>query len=183
MPHGDDSTWVQTFTGRQFWPMDPHEDDIDIQDIAHALSMMCRFNGHCRDFYSVAQHSVHVAEVVAERGYRKDTLTALLHDAAEAYFGDITRPVKHGIGGEIARIEGKLEMAIANKFGLHYPFPPIVKEIDDILLVTEKRDVMTQSQRKWNLRAEPLEQRIVPWDWRWARSRFLEMYHKLTIVK
>lgn len=62
--HGDDSTWIQTFTGRQFWPLDPRAEDVDIRDIAHALSMKCRYNGHCREFYSIADHSCRVAEVI-----------------------------------------------------------------------------------------------------------------------
>ena len=78
-------SWLQTYTGIQFWPLDPRPEEIDIQDIAHALSLLCRFNGHCQRFYSVAEHSVHVSTILApEFG-----LWGLLHDAAEAYLSDI----------------------------------------------------------------------------------------------
>jgi uncharacterized protein len=82
--------WIQTYTGKQFWPLSPLPEDIVIEDIAHALSMQCRFGGHVRTFYSVAQHSVHVSLLV-EPQY---ALWGLLHDAAEAYLVDLPRPIK-----------------------------------------------------------------------------------------
>ena len=82
--------WIQTFTGRAFYVLDPRPEDVDIEDIAHALSMQCRFAGHCREFYSVAQHSVTASWLVPP----EDALWGLLHDAAEAYVVDLPRPIK-----------------------------------------------------------------------------------------
>src|SRR5690606_29748913 len=82
--------WMQTFTGRRFWPLDPRPDEICIEDIAHALSMQCRYAGHCLSFYSVAEHSVLLSQHVAEPFRR----WALLHDASEAYLVDVPRPIK-----------------------------------------------------------------------------------------
>ncbi|MBF0612521.1 MAG: hypothetical protein HQL55_15470, partial [Magnetococcales bacterium] len=77
--------WIQTFTGRQFWPLAPVLEHIHVQDIAHALSLLCRFNGHCQKFYSVAEHSLHVATILPPElaGW------GLLHDASEAYLADL----------------------------------------------------------------------------------------------
>src|SRR5579885_2784587 len=87
MRHGD---WIQTYCGVAFYPLDPRPEEILIEDIAHALSMLCRFTGHVKRFYSVAQHCVYVSH----RCDPKDALWGLLHDAAEAYLNDISRPVK-----------------------------------------------------------------------------------------
>src|SRR5688572_25823546 len=87
--------WMQTFTGRKFWPVDPRSNEIFIEDIAHSLSMMCRFLGHCSKFYSVAEHCVRASWWVADRrGSYLDQLAALLHDAGEAYVVDVPRPIK-----------------------------------------------------------------------------------------
>jgi len=80
--------WIQTYTGKRFWPLDPRPEDVDILDIAHSLSLLCRFTGHTSSFYSVSQHSILVAQEVPKRL----RLWALFHDAAEAYIGDIARP-------------------------------------------------------------------------------------------
>src|SRR4051794_15527189 len=82
--------WITTFSRRQFWPLDPHSDEIHIEDIAHSLSQQCRFGGHSRSFYSVAQHSCLVSALCKAN----DALWGLLHDASEAYLGDIPRPLK-----------------------------------------------------------------------------------------
>jgi hypothetical protein len=82
--------WMQTYTGRQFWPIDPRADEIDIVDIAHALSQQCRFAGHCKSFYSVATHSWHTSNVCNS----ENALWGLLHDAAEAYLVDLPTPIK-----------------------------------------------------------------------------------------
>ncbi|HKK06533.1 MAG TPA: hypothetical protein VKA50_11875 [Gammaproteobacteria bacterium] len=83
-------SWILTYTGRRVDLLDPDPATIEPEDIAHALSNMCRFNGHCRHFYSVAEHSWHVALLVS----RENALQGLMHDAAEAYVADITRPLK-----------------------------------------------------------------------------------------
>jgi hypothetical protein len=104
---------ITTATGRNVNPLKLRPEDIDIQDIAHALSMTCRFNGHCRKFYSVAEHSVLVSYLCP----RKFALIGLLHDAAEAYLGDIPSPVKPKLK-QFKTAENRAEQAIARKFGV-----------------------------------------------------------------
>ncbi len=108
--------WMQTFTGRQFWPLDPRPDEVEILDIAHALANLCRYGGHCRRFYSVAEHSVLLTRAVAPE-YR---LLALLHDASEAYLVDLPRPVKLSMP-EYKAIEQVVMVAICERFGLALP--------------------------------------------------------------
>ena len=117
--------WLQTFTGKKIDLINPTREMVDIEDIAHSLSMICRYNGHCRDFYSVAEHSGMVETMgsqillrrEAERNSGKlsapprptseivqQSLALLLHDAAEAYIGDLTNPFKQGldsVGGDV----------------------------------------------------------------------------------
>ena len=117
--------WMQTIGGRAFYPLDPHPSDIDIMDIGCALSMLCRFGGHCNRFYSVAEHSFRVSKAIEEAGGTKDEMFAgLMHDAAEAYVGDMVWPVKQAMP-EYKRIEKLVEQAIAMKFDLPDPMPPI----------------------------------------------------------
>ncbi len=107
MDYGENDGWIQTFTGRRFWPLGARAGDVDVRDIAHALALKCRFNGHCRVFYSVAEHSVRVSRVM-EVGGRKMAMWGLMHDAAEAYLADLGGPIKKafhvhrgGRGGDV----------------------------------------------------------------------------------
>lgn len=144
MSTGRRGNWMQTIGGRAFYPLDPRPEDIDIEDIAHALSFVCRFGGHCTSFYSVAEHCVRVSDAIeAAVGTREEVFAGLMHDAAEAYIGDMVWPLKQAteIRGYKA-IERLVEVAIFWKFGLPLELPPIVKRFDLILLSTEKRDLM-----------------------------------------
>jgi hypothetical protein len=123
--------WIQTYSGIQFWPLDPREEDILIEDIAHALSMQCRFGGHCHRFYSVAEHCCHVSDRCPEF-----PLWGLLHDAAEAYLTDVIRPIKPYLT-EYKGIEDHLMYHIANRFGLEHDMPYNVKVADLRILTTE----------------------------------------------
>jgi len=136
--------WMQTVGGRAFYPLDPRPEDIDIEDIAHALSLVCRFGGHCSTFYSVAEHSVRVSMAIVEAGgTRTEAFAGLMHDAAEAYLGDMIWPLKQApsVAGYKA-IEHRVQSVIFAKFGLPDELPPIVKRFDLVLLSTEKRDLM-----------------------------------------
>lgn len=109
---------IYTFTNTLFYPLDPRADEVRIEDIAHALSQMCRANGHFKTFYSVAQHSINCAQEARARGFHdRIQLACLLHDASEAYISDITRPVKCYLD-EYRKIEHKLQKVIFYKFGL-----------------------------------------------------------------
>lgn len=126
---------IKTFTGRVD-PLNPNVDTINIEDIAHALSRQCRYNGHCDGFLSVARHSIWVSERLKEQGHDVTLqLTGLLHDSAEAYLGDLVRPIKHTeFGTTYLKVEAALEEVIALKFSLPFPFPTEVREADDYVL-------------------------------------------------
>lgn len=145
--------WIQTYSGGRFHPLAPRVGDVKLKDIARALSCICRFGGHCNAFYSVAQHSVLVSRLVP--GHL--ALLGLLHDAAEAYLGDIPRPFKRLPMFDAYRAaEAAAESAIAERFGLRYPFPPEVKAADDRALAIEARDLMPQREAEaWSWMPEP----------------------------
>jgi len=138
--------WIQTYTGKQFYPLDPSSEEIDILDIAWSLSNQCRYNGHCRKFYSVAEHSVLVSFHVPERY----ALQGLLHDASEAYLLDVPKPIKHFLKG-YAKIEEKLNIVIANRFGITYPFSEEVKFADTVILGNEMDALMLKPPAPWNI--------------------------------
>lgn len=144
-------SWIQTYTGKQFWPLDPKEEDIDIIDIAHALSMKCRYGGHSKTFYSVAEHSIFVSSYCPN----KYKLEGLLHDATEGYLPDVVRPLKQHLTG-FKQIEDNMARIIAKCFNLIYPFPEEVKRIDTAILGDEKRFLMADEPADWLLQEKPL---------------------------
>ncbi len=131
---------ILTFTRKMFDPVKPKAELVDIADIAHALSMLCRANGHFKAFYSVGQHSINCAREARARGYsRKIQLACLLHDASEAYLSDVTRPVKQEMP-RYREIEEPLQALIWHKY-LEVPLTKqeedLVFEIDDAMLAHE----------------------------------------------
>ena len=174
--------WIQTYTGGNFYPLDPRSEDINIRDIAHSLSLLCRFNGHCTKFYSVAEHSVHVAAGVA---LATDSILevrhALLHDSAEAYLSDVPRPTKGMMPG-YKDLEKRVEDAIAVTFSLDTPLCTIaVKEIDFRMLSNEQTLCMAPPPLPWHLHPKgPVEGITIEfWAPEEAEQRFLECYHQL----
>lgn len=137
--------WIETYTGRRFRPLNPRPEDVCVEDIAHALSLICRFNGQCRYFYSVGQHSLLCCELARNRGYDKRVqLLALLHDAAEAYVSDVARPIKPFLA-DFNKIEASVQKAIWRAFSIGEPTweeKGIIKELDLTLLATEGRVLM-----------------------------------------
>jgi hypothetical protein len=169
-------TWLQTASGRMFWPLDPRPEDVLIEDVAHHLSHLCRFAGACREFYSVAEHSVHVSEHCEP----KDALWGLLHDAAEAYCVDMPRPIKLHLP-DYQRIEHRVQTAVLEKFGLQWPEPESVVEADARMLFTECRDLMQKPPSSWKLAREPYTNlQIYPWSPEEARVQFLSRFHELS---
>jgi hypothetical protein len=130
--HGD---FMQTFLGRKFWPMDPRADEVFIEDIAHSLSLQCRYAGHCHRFYSVAEHSVLMARHLRWEGVDV-ALWALLHDASEAYLVDIPRPVKPYLGG-YKEAEAKVMAVVAERFDLAPEMPAVVHDADNRIIADE----------------------------------------------
>lgn len=142
--------WMQTYTGAQFWPLDPRVDEVRFEDIAAGLSKLCRYGGQTILFYSVAEHCVHVARHAPE-GLQLD---ALLHDASEAYLCDIIRPIKSHLTNYLD-IEAGLERVIARKFGLHWPWHPDIKRLDTAILADERDQVMAPPPVPWPQTIEP----------------------------
>lgn len=156
----------------------PEREDVNIDVIAHSLSNLCRFNGHTRSFYSVAQHSVLVSRAVPDE-FR---LHALLHDASEAFLGDIIRPLKILGPMELYRdLEKMWQRFIFECFGLHPEMPDAVKEADNRVLLTEFRDLFPETPGEileWGI--APLDGEIYPWDPDWAKRAFKVRFEFLT---
>lgn len=174
---------MQTHSGRIFFPLDPRHDEVDIGDIAHALACIPRFNGHSSEPYSVALHSVHVARIVS-RKRPELALAALLHDATEAYLGDIVRPLKLGMsidGVPIQQIEARLEVVILEALGVPVPSAEdraIIREADNIALATEARDLM--GNPRWDGLPEPDELAVFHFDgFSGAEQFFLWWFERL----
>lgn len=170
------TTYVSTFSGNRFYPLEPWIDHVDIEDIAHGLAYQCRFNGQTREFYSVAQHSLLVCSL-APTDLR---LAALLHDAAEAYLGDMVKPLKVLLP-EFAAIEDKVSAIIAAAFEIDFSDYAPIKRADLVALATEKRDLMPHSVERWAYLdgIAPSPQRIVAMQPHEAKRAFLEQFERL----
>ena len=141
--------WQQTYTGKQVWPLDPRPEEIDITDIAWALSNQCRFLGHTSRFYSVAEHSIWVSLYCPEY-----PLEGLLHDSSEAYLSDVPKPVKPFLNG-FREIEDNLLQVIFKKYDLKWPIPKEVGRIDIAILKDEQQQLMPFPPEKWHQTTEP----------------------------
>lgn len=169
--------WIQTYSGRAFNPTEPLEDSIVIQDIAHSLSMQCRFSGHVKVFYSVAQHCVLVSYLCAP----EDALWGLLHDASEAYLVDIPSPLKRsGLFDNYIELEKNVMNKISDRFGLSREEPASVKVADKVLLSMEARDLMSPLHPDWNNPVEPLPLHILPVPPEEAKEMFMKRFYELT---
>lgn len=170
--------WIQVYSGAPFWPLDARADEVDIHDIAHSLSMQCRFAGHVRSFYSVAEHSVHVSYLVPP----EDALWGLLHDATEAYLQDLVQPLKVDMP-TYRDHEHRLMAVIAERFGLVLPMPDSVKAVDWRMLLNERAVLLRPSLRPWAADSEPAPTRLIalpcygPSE---AEAAFLRRFRELT---
>lgn len=164
--------WMEFYGGRKVNPWDIKEDDVDIKAIAHSLSLTCRYGGHCRIFYSVAEHSVRVAEIVEP----KYQLAALLHDAGEAYLGDVIRPVKYSLP-VVQEADERAVKVVMDKFGVDFSedVRKAVKEADNIVGATEGRDLMYHSE-DWGKLPKPLKEWIIPMSSKEAEIIFLSQF-------
>lgn len=169
--HGD---WMQTFTGKQFWPLDPRPEDVCIQDIAHALSMLCRYGGHTLRFYSVAEHCCHVHDHSTPESRK----WALLHDASEAYIQDVIRPIKPFLEG-YKKAEATVMQAICTAFEMSEHPPKEVETLDLRILGDEAAQAMSKPPAKWYHSGEPLGVTLQFWGPHQAAIEFMKRFHEL----
>jgi 5'-deoxynucleotidase YfbR-like HD superfamily hydrolase len=168
--------WFPIYSGRKIWPLDFRDEDVDIHDIATGLSRIGRFNGHTTGLYSVAQHSTVGAFFI-----REDCRMAfLLHDAAEAYLGDVISPVKSLLGDTFDNLESPILATIYRKFGvvLNDEQRAEVKRMDRVMLATEVRDITQHGLHNGELPA-PLDVPLKPCKPEEARAAFLLAFNKL----
>ena len=166
--------WIITYSGRRFYPLDPREEDIYIEDIAHSLALMNRFAGHTKFPYSVAQHC-YWASIIVDPGHE---LAALLHDASEAYANDLIRPLKEMLP-EYKAIEDSIQEVICEKFNVDV-FHPAVKNADVQMLSAEAR-VLCNGEVWWPDadRPVPVELSIDQWDWQYAEDLYIKRFEEL----
>lgn len=168
--------WIQTYTGKKIDIERPSSKLIDIRDIAHGLSLQCRFAGQCRTFYSIAQHSIYAYQLCKDQPF-DIRMWALLHDAAEAYISDVSTPVKKLLES-YDYYEIKLLLKISDRFGLSKEIPNYVKKVDKVLLMTEARDLMGVNNGDWGSNMpKPLDSlKIEPLPWEVCEARFLDIF-------
>lgn len=173
----DENCWIQLASGTKFHILNPKIEDICIEDIAHSLSQLCRFNGNCSTFYSIAQHSV----IVSQYCKPQHALHGLLHDASEGLgLGDVVSPLKRTPEFEFYRkIENKIQSLVYKKFGLEPFEPKDVKEADLRALSTEARDLMKKLHKDWVQPAEPFEFKIEPLLPTQAKELFIKRFYEL----
>jgi uncharacterized protein len=152
--------WMCLASGTHWYVSDPHPDDVRIEDIAHALSLLCRFGGHTSKFYSVGQHSILVSQWL-ERNYPNDNLLhlyGLLHDGPEGLgLIDLPRPVKE-MFPEYQALEHRVAQVMYQGLGLPSPDPDQevrIKEADNTLLMTERRDLINHGGYEWSIKERP----------------------------
>lgn len=165
-------SWITTFTGKQFHHFDASRDDIDIDDIAHSLSLLCRYNGHCRVMYSVAEHCVRLCDIVPYEMKSR----ALMHDAAEAYIGDVPSLLKAQFP-LFSEMEDRILEIILDKYNIKGPCDlAALKRYENMLLAAEVRDLMPNSLG-WFLPEEEHRAIIVPWVSNVAAIQFAQKFY------
>jgi hypothetical protein len=170
----DRGDWMLTASGGEFYPLDPRADEVEIEDIAHALGMACRFGGHTTRFYSVAEHCV----LMATRAPRGLELATLMHDASEAYLQDVIRPVKVHLTNYLP-IEDRLMHVIAHRYNFAWPMPAEVKRLDEAMIGAEREQAVRfplgKAWSRWKPVA-PLDVTLQFWSPERAKREFLRSF-------
>lgn len=169
--------WIVTHSGKQFDFHNPTPDMVCIEDIAHALSMSCRFGGHTQYHYSVAQHSMNVALLVPQ----EHKLVALLHDATEAYIGDMVSPLKV-LMPEFKKKEQQIWEVIAEKFGVPVEMDPIIKWADLQMLRVEREFLVPKSEEWTCLRGVDTEISLSQGSWMTQRMKHADAKHDFLLT-
>jgi len=171
--------YIETYTGKKFFILNPQPEDIDIADIAHALSLNCRYTGHCKNFYSVAEHSLYVSQLVSD----ENRLWGLLHDASEAYLTDVASPIKPFLTN-YKELEKNVMNAICKKYDLPVEMPEEVHKADMDILRKEAFELMKSKGDGWVVNIdnpEPLIDTDINCHYpNNAEALFLEQFEKLT---
>lgn len=173
-------SWIQTYTGRAFDLFDPEPEQICIEDIAHALSNICRYTGHSKWHYSVAQHCVLMSERVAP----EHALYALLHDAPEAYVNDLARPLKRSLVLEgYVEVEERVTKTVFKALGFSPTEEDLkaIAEADLRMLGTEWRQLFGPPPRKWPFDGEPYPMVLLKWSPEFAEASYLVRYRGLLL--
>jgi len=188
---GKMNTKIVTYTGKLFDLLNPVPEMVCIEDIAHSLSLICRYTGHTKEFYSVAQHCTLMAECTQLFG---NPLARLLHDAAEAYIGDMSSPWKQMLWiadqpikynspffRPVKEWEQKIQQIIGIALKVDLTFTPEIEEADNRMYFTEVRDLMRPSREfeKWRNNLKPIDDKIFPLSPKTSEHMFLSVYHKL----
>ena len=183
-------TWLETFSGEKFYLFYPEKSKVCLVDIAHALSQLCRYNGHTSHFYSVAEHSIHVAQHLEDEGFSPEiALAGLMHDAAEAYVGDIISPIKAQFP-VLESMEQKIQNEILKQLcpdilDVHKHYKTLISKIDKNIVNDERKALMLKTQHKWIFNgAEALNCPIPCWTSDDAcqrfHTRFTQLYGVIT---
>lgn len=182
----DDKDWMLTFTRRQVWPLRLTVDDVNMSDIARALSNQCRYNGHVDEFYSVAEHSVMISRALQRDGHPIHTqLIGLHHDDAECWMGDMIKPLKNALdakGVSLKPYELAIEEVVSAKFGLQWPWPAVIKEYDQ-KIVRDEKEQLKAGGPNWNAYGIPdvgIGVVLPCWNPKRAMREFLARHGELT---
>ena len=172
------NTTILLNSGNYFDFSDIENQTLDVHDIAHGLSMTCRFGGHCNKFYSVAEHSVWVSRLVPP----EYAMIGLLHDASESVLGDMPKPLKN-IMPEYSLMEEKLEITIARQYNIQFPYPPEIKQEDIKMLITEQSQLFSGHIPKTGVfeKALPYDFRLLCLTPEQAYIKFMERYRQLKL--
>jgi 5'-deoxynucleotidase YfbR-like HD superfamily hydrolase len=183
MKHHDN--WCQTYTGKKFSYFHPDLDSVCLEDIAHSLSMQCRFNGHTHTFYSVAEHCWWASHIVSS----ENALQALMHDAGEAYISDIPKPFKLTLGHYVEWVEQLHLDVIGQKFGFDGWFSDEVKDADVEMLIFEREQALRPTEHKWSpyienyrpylAQEQGVEVKLHFWSPGEAKEKFLARFEEL----
>ena len=174
----DNIYWIQTYTGKRFDLLNPDVDMICLNDIARPLSKLCRYTGHSDRFYSVAEHSIHVSNILSS----DLALYGLLHDAAEAYIGDIAKPFKDILnlltGGQVSHIEHKIHRVILEHFGIDPDYNNDAVKTADMFMLVSEHNKLLKPKLHWPLDSEYIDLSIplYCWDSDIACDNFIDMF-------